>query len=214
MEPTEPTDARERTTASRGRSYRPARASAPVPSSEEPHRQTVPMPPPMPPQPPAAAEGASNDRYNARLTRARSANRLTVRSASSARLEPTHAGASVPRDASSENQAQSEDSGEPPRAASIAPSGQLRRMPKPMWTTQVGTCNPCACRIAPEIDLCCLHLCLALLIRLPMRWRPRSIAPTAERWCAILSVMRGNHVSQRACSSFTPVHVANAPHDP
>ena len=120
-----------------------ADATGGVGGVQMPQPPMMPMPPPGPPLPPApsAATGApgaeTHERYNARLTRARSSNRL--RSASAARL-PT---ACAPAPA-----ATSVDVIGPSRAASepIAPSGLLRRMPqRPVWTAGVRTIHVPVC---------------------------------------------------------------------
>jgi len=90
------------------------------------------MPPPAPPPgAPLPGEGppATAERYNARLSRARSSNRLQMRSASSAKLEIDDT-----RDVDApEGQASSSSNDAP----GILPPGALRRVPQPKWTKQV-----------------------------------------------------------------------------
>ena len=117
----------------RGRSFRAsAPASEALPAAPGGDGGFVPMPPPAPPPgAPLPGEGppATAERYNARLSRARSSNRLQMRSASSAKLEIDDT-----RDIDApEGQASSSSNDAP----GILPPGALRRVPQPKWTKQV-----------------------------------------------------------------------------
>lgn len=116
----------------RSRQYREKVSSAahpvpPVPPASG-SNELMPMPPPAPP--PAAASTAGSERYNARLTRARSSNRLSVMSRSSSRI--TLDGApSTSAPAPAHDQPVAPTAGAPSAAA-------IRRVPpRPMWSSSV-----------------------------------------------------------------------------